>query len=78
MSIQNFKGFADSDDGTRIYWDSSNNRLNIDVSGVTKLHINSTVLNMPGMPVFADEAAAGSLATGDAYQTPTGELRIKL
>ena len=76
--IQNFKGFADSDDGTRIYWDSSNNRLNIDVGGVTKLHINGTVLNMPGLPVFADEAAAASLATGDLYQTATGELRIKL
>ena len=76
--IQNFKGFADSDDGTRIYWDSSNNRLNIDVGGVTKLHINGTVLNMPGLPVFADETAAASLATGDLYQTATGELRIKL
>ena len=78
MVIQNFKGFADSDDGTRIYWDSSNNRLNIDVGGVTKLHINGTVLNMPGLPVFADETAAASLATGDLYQTATGELRIKL
>ena len=34
--------------------------------------------NMPGLPTFADETAAASLATGDLYQTLTGELRIKL
>ena len=34
--------------------------------------------NMPGLPTFANEAAAASLATGDLYQTATGELRIKL
>ena len=39
---------------------------------------HSGQLNMPGLPEFANEAAAASLNTGDLYQTATGELRIKL
>lgn len=37
-------------------------------------------LNLPGLPTYADEAAAvtGGLVTGDVYKTATGELRIKL
>ena len=49
-----------------------------------KLQVNGTVkasqLNLTGLPVHADEAAAvvAGLATGDVYMTATGELRIKL
>ena len=43
-----------------------------------RLRLSTAGVNMPGLPVFADEAAAASLATGDVYQTATGELRIKL
>ena len=39
---------------------------------------HSGQLNMPGLPEFANEAAAVSLNTGDIYKTATGELRIKL
>jgi len=33
---------------------------------------------LSGLPVFADESSASSLATGVVYQTAGGELRIKL
>lgn len=37
-------------------------------------------LRLSNLPVYADEAAAvtGGIATGEVYQTSTGELRIKL
>jgi hypothetical protein len=42
--------------------------------------IRAVDVNFSGLPVYADEAAAiaGGIATGDLYQTPTGEIRIKL
>jgi hypothetical protein len=49
-----------------------------------ELQVNGSVkasnLNLTGLPVHTDEAAAivGGLATGDVYMTATGELRIKL
>ena len=43
-----------------------------------RLRLSTAGVNMPGLPVFPNEAAAASLATGDLYQTATGELRIKL
>ena len=51
-----------------VFW-SSYNGLSVEHTGQQ---------NMPGLPTFADETAAASLATGDLYQTATGELRIKL
>ena len=47
-----------------------------------KLQVNGKIkavdINFSGLPVFVDEISAAALATGDCYQTPTGELRIKL
>lgn len=49
-----------------------------------KLQVNGKIkavdVNFSGLPEHADEAAAvtAGLATGDMYQTATGELRIKL
>ncbi|MBL6663786.1 MAG: hypothetical protein ISP71_06765 [Flavobacteriales bacterium] len=49
-----------------------------------RLDVNGTVkaseLNLTNLPVYADDAAAGTggLSAGDVYRTTTGELRIKL
>ena len=59
-------GYVSPDPG--LFW-SSYNGLSVEHTGQQ---------NMPGLPTFADETAAASLATGDLYQTATGELRIKL
>jgi hypothetical protein len=40
--------------------------------------VKAETLNLTGLPIFVNEAAAVSLATGDVYMTATGELRIKL
>ena len=40
--------------------------------------ITGIVLNAAALPVFADEAAAAALTTGDLYQTAAGAVRIKL
>jgi hypothetical protein len=50
-------------------------------AGAIKLYFNASGLpRITGLPVAANEAAAvtAGLATGDLYQTSTGELRIKL
>lgn len=48
----------------------------------TKLEVAGKIkavdVNFSGLPVFADNAAAASLTNGDLYQTPTGEIRIKI
>ena len=49
-----------------------------------KLEVNGKIravdVNFSGLPVYANEAAAiaGGIATGDLYQTLTGEIRIKV
>lgn len=45
-----------------------------------QIEIGATHVQMPSIPVFANEAAAvtGGLPTGTIYRTSTGELRIKL
>jgi hypothetical protein len=40
--------------------------------------VKAETLILTGLPIFVNEAAAVSLATGDVYMTATGELRIKL
>jgi hypothetical protein len=42
--------------------------------------IQAVDVNFSGLPIAIDEAAAitAGLAAGDLYQTPTGEIRIKL
>jgi hypothetical protein len=42
--------------------------------------IQATDINFTGLPIYADDAAAWVwwLVAWDVYQTPTGELRIKL
>lgn len=53
-------------------------------AGLERLKINGTVratqLILDGLPIYADDAAAGAggLATDTVYKTATGELRIKL
>lgn len=44
------------------------------------VRITAATLNIPNLPTYADDAAAGTggLAAGDVYKTSTGELRIKL
>jgi hypothetical protein len=49
--------------------------------GTTRATIKAGgVINLPSLPVYADDAAAGTggLAANDVYRTSTGELRIKL
>jgi len=44
------------------------------------VRITAATLNIPNLPTYADDAAAGTggLVAGDVYKTSTGELRIKL
>lgn len=80
--------FATTTDGTRTLSDrmviDDNGNVGIGtLTGLTeKLEVNGTIkatdVNFTGLPVFANEAAAASLHTGDMYRTATGELRIKL
>ena len=41
--------------------------------------VEDKILNILGLPVYADDTAAGvgGLVLGDVYKTVTGELRIK-
>lgn len=54
------------------------------VSPTDKLEVNGKIravdVNFSGLPIFDNEAAAilGGIASGDLYQTTTGEIRIKL
>jgi len=62
-------GFTHSDDNCIAMYEGTAQRIRLDADG------NAFLFNLP---VFANEGAAGSLATGQLYQTGTGELRIKL
>lgn len=42
-----------------------------------RIVLSSTGVNLPGLPVFADNTAAAALATGDVYRTSTGVLMVK-
>lgn len=44
------------------------------------VRITAATLNIPNLPEYADDSAAGTggLVAGDVYKTSTGELRIKL
>ncbi|WP_179019879.1 hypothetical protein [Winogradskyella forsetii] len=69
--------------GNLIYGGGGNIGIGV-VAPAEKLEVNGKIravdVNFSGLPVYADEAAAilGGIATGDLYQTPTGEIRIKL
>ncbi len=60
---------------------------NVGVGTITpneKFEVNGTIkatdINFTGLPIYANDAAAGTggLVAGDVYKTATGELRIKL
>jgi len=57
---------------------SDDTALTGDTTAETSFTLSGTVLNAVALPVYADEAAAAALATGDFYQTAAGALRIKL
>lgn len=52
----------------------SNPSTKLEVAG----KIKAVDVNFSGLPIFVDNTAAASLANGDLYQTPTGEIRIKI
>lgn len=55
----------------------SNQNVAILLSGATG-QVTAKLLKLTDLPVYADNAAAASLATDTVYQTATGELRIKV
>jgi hypothetical protein len=69
--------------GNLIYGSLGNIGIGVAVP-TAKLEVDGKIravdVNFSGLPVFADENAAilGGIATGDLYQTSTGEIRIKL
>jgi hypothetical protein len=50
----------------------------ITLTATTDLTLSAAQIDMPSLPVYADNAGAtgGGLVAGDVYQTVTGELRI--
>jgi len=59
-----------------LWLDPSSSALSIYQSGAWQ----PLILSLAQAPTYADEtaAAAAGLASGSVYQTPTGELRVKL
>lgn len=57
------------------------NLLDLQLNGTTRATIKASgIVNLPSLPVYADDAAANDagLIANDVYRTSTGELRIKL
>ena len=54
--------------------------ITANITGNINLITSSGIINMDGLPTYANELAAiaGGLASGDVYKTAGGELRIKL
>ena len=66
-----------------LQWNSGVFEIGTEGSGTGSeqpVRITAATLNIPNLPTYADDAAAGTggLAAGDVYKTSTGELRIKL
>jgi hypothetical protein len=60
---------------------SANKVIKFHTGGTTSDKIRATIsdvgLNLPGLPVYANNAAAASLAVGDIYRTSTGQLMVR-
>lgn len=48
------------------------------VIDTAQIKVDSSVLKLVNLPIFANDAAAAALAADTVYKTATGELRIKL
>jgi len=80
-----YNTYTDASNYERGYLQWNSNVLELGTEGLgtgtaRPVRITAATLNIPNLPVHADEAAAttAGLATGDVYRTSTGELRIKL
>jgi hypothetical protein len=80
-----YNTYTDANNYERGYLQWNSNVLELGTEGLgtgtaRPVRITAATLNIPNLPVHADEAAAttAGLATGDVYRTSTGELRIKL
>lgn len=55
------------------------NSWEVGIEGLGVLGNTQTAgLVLTGIPTYADNTAASSMAVGAVYKTPTGELRIKI
>jgi hypothetical protein len=64
--------------GTPADWIVPTVRYAIYQEGATDINLLNGLLMLTNLPIYADEAAAASLPTGQVYRTLLGSLRIKL
>lgn len=53
------------------------NKYGVYQQGTVDTNVFNGIFMLPNLPVFADNTAAASLATGTLYRTATGEVRVK-
>jgi len=53
------------------------NKYGVYQQGTVDTNVFNGSFRLPNLPVFADNTAAASLATGTLYRTATGEVRVK-